>query len=278
VTFHNVLKFGALPLDQALRALLTLFRDGMGSAVEIEFALEASDWGRMTPRGTPAPKHTLYVLQVRPQAQQALESDIQTQGHPEGEIVCTTDRSLGHGLIDTIEDIVVVTRSDLEATDTPAVAQQVGEFNAALQAEKRPYLLVGPGRWGSSDPRLGIPVKWGQIAGAKVIIETDFATREVEPSQGAHFFHNVTCFRIGYLSLSNMDHRATVARRRIDMDWLDAQPTFAATSMVRHIRLDVPLRVYLDGRSGSAAILRPAVGVDPAAAVGVVASPPNAVE
>ncbi len=278
VTFHNVLKFGALPLAPALRALLSLFRDGMGSAVEIEFALEASDWGRVGSRGGPTPKHTLYVLQVRPQAQQAFESDVQTEGHPEGEVVCTTDRSLGHGHLENIEDIVVVTRNDLEATDTPAIAQQVGEFNASLQAEKRPYLLVGPGRWGSSDPRLGIPVKWGQIAGAKVIIETDFATREVEPSQGAHFFHNVTCFRIGYLSLSNMDHRATAARRCLDTAWLEAQPTHAQTSMVRHIRLDAPLRVFLDGRSGSAAILRPAPPPDPNAVTAVVASPPNAVE
>jgi hypothetical protein len=137
------------------------------------------------------------------------------------------------------------------------------QLNAALQAEKRPYLLVGPGRWGSSDPRLGIPVKWGQIAGAKVIIETDFDTREVEPSQGAHFFHNVTCFRIGYLSLSNLDHRGTRHRRRIDRAWLDAQPVQGRLPGVRHIRLDVPLSVLLDGRSGAATILKPGVPVLP---------------
>ena len=257
ISFHNILKFGAIPLAAALRALLSLFRDGIGSPVEIEFALDAGDWGRAARPGVPAPKPTLYVLQVRPQAQQAFESDVQTEGFPPEEILCSTDRSLGHGKLMNIEDVVVVIRDDLEATETPAVAQQIGELNAALLAEKRPYLLVGPGRWGSSDPRLGIPVKWGQISGAKVIIETDFSNREVEPSQGAHFFHNVTCFRIGYLSLSNLDHRATTSRRRIDHRWLAAQPSHAETAFVRHVRLKAPLRVLLDGRTGAATILKP---------------------
>jgi hypothetical protein len=205
------------------------------------------------------------VLQVRPQATQALDAIVDTEGFEASELLCHTDRSLGHGVVDGIRDIVIVKRHDLEATETPAVAQQVGVINAKLQAEKRPYLLVGPGRWGSSDARLGIPVKWAQIAGAKVIVETNFKDREVEPSQGAHFFHNVTSFRIGYLTLSNVDQRETTDRRQLDAGWFERQPTFFETAEVRHLRLEHPLRVRLDGRKSVAVILKPAVEPDLAA-------------
>jgi len=161
-------------------------------------------------------------------------------------------------VVDGIRDIVFVKRQDLEAHETPAVAEQVGVLNARLSAEKRPYLLVGPGRWGSSDSRLGIPVKWAQIAGAKVIVETPFGQREVEPSQGAHFFHNVTSFRIGYLTLSNLDHRATAHKRLCDMGWLEQQPVFGESADVKHLRLEKPIRVLLDGKHSSATILKPA--------------------
>jgi hypothetical protein len=196
------------------------------------------------------------VLQVRPQATQVLDSNVDTENHPADAVLCRTQRSLGHGTIDGIRDIVLVKRSDLEATETPAVASEVGQLNAKLQAEKVPYLLIGPGRWGSSDPRLGIPVKWAQIAGAKVIVESDFADREVEPSQGAHFFHNLTSFRIGYLTLSNLEHRMRFERGSLDMGWLLEQPHVFETRDVRHIKLTRPLRIMLDGRNGKATILK----------------------
>jgi len=263
VSFHNLLRYESIPLAAALRTLLEVFREGMGSAVEIEFALEAGDWGRSQKRGHPAARPVLYVLQVRPQADQNFETEVETEGFAEADVVCTSDRSMGHGRLSNIADIVLVERSDLEATDTPGIAQQVGQINTALMTEKRPYLLIGPGRWGSSDRRLGIPVTWSQIAGAKVIVETDFDNREVEPSQGAHFFHNVTCFRVGYLTLSNLDHRGTWQRRRLDRAWLDTLPVHAQLPGVRHLRLETPLSVLLDGRSGTATILKPGVPVLP---------------
>lgn len=257
VTFHNILKHEALPLAPALEALLELFKQGMGGAVEVEFALDGGDWGRFTPRGAVPEQPTLYVLQVRPQATQALDAKVETEDLDEATVLCRTDRSLGHGVIDGLTDLVVVKRRDLEASETPAIADQVGQINARLQAEGRPYVLVGPGRWGSSDARLGIPVKWAQIAGAKAIVETDFADRQVEPSQGTHFFHNVTSFRIGYLTLSNLDRHASAERRRLDTAWLEAQPTIFETAEVRHVRLDKPLKVLLDGRKSTAVILKP---------------------
>ena len=257
VTFHNLLKYGALPVAPALAELLERFKEGLGGAVEVEFALDGGDWGRWPAGGREPELPSLYVLQVRPQATQVLDFNVETDGFPADQVLCRTDRSLGHGVVDGIRDVVFVKRQDLESNETPAVAQQVGEINARLVAEKRPYLLVGPGRWGSSDSRLGIPVKWAQIAGVKVIVETNFADREVEPSQGTHFFHNVTSFRIGYLTLSHVDRQATVDERRLDARWFEEQPTCFETSEVRHIRFERPLRIRLDGRKSTAVILKP---------------------
>lgn len=252
VTFHNVLKWDALPLAPALAELLRLVREGMGCAVEIEFALDAGDWGRTVKSGR---EPTLYVLQVRPQATPSLEGLVDVEGISPEQMLCRTNRSLGHGIVEGIRDVVFVKRSNLQATETPAVANQIGEINRKLVAEKRGYLLVGPGRWGSSDPRLGIPVKWSQIAGAKVIIETAFEDRVVEPSQGAHFFHNVTSFRIGYLTLASPD-RILPDERALDEAWLAKQRVESETSEVTHVRLDVPLRVLLDGRKSRGAIIK----------------------
>ena len=259
VSFHNVLKWGAVPLAEALAELLKLFRDGMGCPVEIEFALDAGEWGQHVPfaEGREPQPPMLYVLQVRPQGTQQSDVAVDIEDVAPESVLCCSDRSLGHGIIDNIRDVVFVKRQDLEARETPAVAEQVGQINARLVAEKRPYLLIDPGRWGSSDPRLGIPVKWSQIAGAKVIVETRFGEREVEPSQGAHFFHNVTSFRIGYLTLSNVDRRDTAHKRAIDLAWLEAQPACGETADVRHVRLAHPIRVMLDGKHGAATILKP---------------------
>lgn len=258
VSFHNVLRWNALPLAAALKEMLALFREGFGCPIEIEFAVDAGDLGRTVPPGRTPRRPCLHVLQVRPQATtQALEGTVETEGFDESRILCRTDRSLGHGVIEGIRDVVYVKRSDLQATETPRVAEQVGVLNAELSAHQTPYLLVGPGRWGSSDPRLGIPVRWAQIAGARVIVETVFQDREVEPSLAAHFFHNVTAFRIGYLTISNVDRRDAEHRRHLDAAWLEAQPVVADLGEVRHVHLDRPLRVLLDGRRSTATILKP---------------------
>jgi len=252
VSFRNVLQWDAMPLAPALAELLKLFRDGMGCAVEIEFALDDGGWGRP---GAQDP--VLYVLQVRPQGVHIGDAAVELGAFEPSRVLCRTNRSMGHGVVEGVRDIVFVKRHDLQATETPQVAEQVGRFNAKLQAARTPYMLVGPGRWGSSDPGLGIPVKWAQIAGAKVIVETDFTHREVEPSQGAHFFHNVTSFRIGYLAMGHVDRRDTSHERELDLDWLLSRPRDEETADVAHVRLDGPMRILLDGRRGAAVVLKP---------------------
>ncbi|OFZ78892.1 MAG: hypothetical protein A2583_11830 [Bdellovibrionales bacterium RIFOXYD1_FULL_53_11] len=241
VTFNNILKWNSVPLAAALKELLLRLREGLGYAVELEFAMDHNE---------------LYILQVRPQAMQMIEGGEQSGELPSGKVFCRTDRSLGHGIVEGIKDIVYIRRADVECWDTPRIAMEVGRLNAQFQAEGRPYMLVGPGRWGSSDSRLGIPVKWAQISAARVIIETSFADREVEPSQGAHFFHNLTSFGIGYLTLSNVDRMATASKRHIDTAWLDALPAVQETADVRHVRFEKALRIHMDGRKGSAVVFR----------------------
>lgn len=253
VTFHNVLKWEAIPLAPALAELLSLVREGLGSAVEIEFAVDAGSWGKPSSRPR---EPTLYLLQVRPQATPVLDGLVDLDGLAADALLCKTSRSLGHGLIEGIRDIVYVARRDLSAMETPLVAREVGAVNARLVEQKRPYALIGPGRWGSSDPRLGIPVRWSQISGAKVIVETPFVDRVVEPSQGAHFFHNVTSFRIGYLTVPDPEQRTT-DDHPLDEAWLSSAGQRDELREVLHLTLEAPLRVLLDGRRSVGAILKP---------------------
>ena len=245
VTFNNILRFGALPLAEAMEVLLSTMRAGFGHGVEIEFAVDV-------PRGAPA---HLHVLQVRPQS--GVQRDVVAVPRdlaPEAAL-CRTEVSLGNGVFRDIRDIVYVKQDFLTTGGVRRAAEEVGMLNTALIG--RPYLLVGPGRWGSSDPHLGIPVVWSQIAGAQIIVETDFEGRSVEPSQGSHFFHNVLSMQLGYLTLSTPEQRAGRRLAELDCEWLDAQPAATELSTARHVQLEGPLTAYLIGREGSATILKP---------------------
>ena len=243
VTFNNILKWSELPLASHLQDLLNIFRHGMGGDVEIEFAV---DLGGSEPR--------LYVLQVRPMAVRDYADDDETLAkYPESQLLCRTGRALGDGRPSGIRDVVYVKQVPLDGLRTPQVAMQIGEVTDALRAESAPYMLIGPGRWGSLDPSLGIPVDWSQIAGARVIVETVMGDEPLEPSQGTHFLHNITHQRIGYLTLDGSD-----PTQLLDIDWLDAQPAEQETAAVRHVRVAAPLRVHLDGRHARAIVAKPA--------------------
>jgi hypothetical protein len=211
--------------------------------VEIEFAVDAPPGPGITP--------CLYLLQIRPQATHLFDLATELERHDDDEVLCRSPRALGHGSIAELKDIVYVRPDHLDSSTTPAIAGTVGKLNATLQQEHAPYLLIGPGRWGTTDPRLGIPVEWSQIAGARVIVETMFSDRAVEPSQGSHFFHNIASLQIGYLTVDPKDGAF------LDTAWLEAQPARFESERVRHIRLERPLSAYIDGRSGNAAVLKP---------------------
>jgi hypothetical protein len=240
-TFNNILKWKALPLADALLDLLRMLREAMGGEVEFEFAVDLASRAKL-PR--------LYLLQVRPLPSAQSGPPVELDEVAKENILLRTDRALGHGRIDDIADVLYVRTDEPSVAATPGIAAEVGRLNQELRNEGRPYLIIGPGRWGTSDPALGIPVAWSQIAGARVIVEAPMTNRHVEHSQGTHFFQNVTARRIGYLTLT------PDAEPFLDRAWLDGLPASYESPLLRHVRLDRPLAVYLDGRRGRAVVLK----------------------
>ena len=243
VTFANLLKWREVPFTEALSELLSTFREAMGSEVEIEFALNLSE--------SDSNKPCLYVLQVRPMAALAVasEEDLAVD-HPDERVLVRSQRCLGHGQAQAA-DLVYVGRIPMDAPSTRSAAAHLGAVTADLQKEGRPYILVGPGRWGSADPNLGIPVDWTQIRGVQTLVETGVDGRHIEPSQGTHFLQNITFLRIGYLTVNGR------AGEWFDRDWLEGLTPLRTEGPVRHYRFESPASVRIDSRRGMAVILKP---------------------
>ncbi len=252
VTFNNILKWQSVPLAASLDELLRVLGRGLGCAVEVEFAVDMGDWGK--PATAEARPPTLHILQIRPASSPVLTQSVELAEAPSDEIFIRTDQALGHGVHTDVRDVVYVKPGTVDGLPGKAVAEEVGQVNAALREQGVGFVLIGPGRWGSSDPRLGIPVEWRHIAGARVIAETPLKDRRVEPSQGTHFFQNITSLGVGYLTLTRVSRDG---QSFVDLDWLDRQPAVRETAAVRHVRFEHPLAIYLDGRRGTATILKP---------------------
>jgi hypothetical protein len=244
VTFAPILKHELFPLAEVLNRLLELGAWGLGGPVEIEFAVNLS-----VPAGVP---REFGFLQLRPLALSRETEELELGAVDPGRLLCRSDRVLGNGRIEGVRDLVVVDRSRFERARSHATAQEVALLNAELMAEGTPYLLVGVGRWGSSDPWLGIPVAWEQIAGARVVVEAGFGDFRVTPSQGTHFFQNLTSFNVGYFTV-NPD----ADEGYLDWAWLEAQPAVSESGAVRHLRLDRPLVVLMNGKTNQGQILKP---------------------
>ncbi len=236
INFAPLLVHDGMPLNALVRRLLGVCEDELGEKVEIEFAAalgregdDPSDFG---------------FLQVRPMVVSEDFVEVTPQELDEAGVLIASDSVMGNGVVSGVRDIVYVRPGSFEARLTGTIAAQVARRNDALLGEGRPYLLIGFGRWGSSDPWLGIRVDWGQICGAKVIVEATLPTMNVDLSEGSHFFHNISSFGVSYFCVRHE------GRRRIDWEWLDMQPAVAETDLVRHIRLDHPLTIKVDGRTG----------------------------
>ena len=158
---------------------------------------------------------------------------------------------MGNGRIEGIQDLVVVDFQRFERSRSREAAAEIGRLNNRLMSAGTPYVLIGVGRWGSRDPWLGIPVTWDQVAGAKVIVEAGLRDLKVTPSQGSHFFQNLTSFNVGYFTVNPEDGQGL-----LDWDWLDTQPAESAQAHVRHLRLAKPLLVKMNGRKGEGVILK----------------------
>ena len=244
VSFAPVLKHGRFPLPQILDRLMTTGEQALGRPVEIEFAVRMPQVD-----GEPA---AFGFLQLRPLVLSREGEDIRLDDVDPERLVCQSSVVLGHGRLENLLDAIVVDSHRFERPRSREVAHEVAHLNAKLSAENRPYLLIGVGRWGSTDPWLGIPVAWDQISGARAIVESGFRDFRVAPSQGSHFFQNLTAFQIGYFTV-NPD----AGEGFVDWQWLAAQPAVEEHGCVRHLRFESPLVVMMNGKISHGMIFKP---------------------
>jgi hypothetical protein len=216
----------------------------MNRPAEIEFAVCLSS--------DPKKPHEFGFLQMRPLVLHRETENLDLDEAPLEALRCRSARVMGNGSIHAIRDVVVVDFHRFDRSKSQAAATEIGRFNGALIAEGRPYLLIGVGRWGSTDPWLGIPVTWDQIAGARVIVESGFRDVCVVPSQGSHFFQNLMSFQVGYFTVN-----AESGDGFLDWDWLAAQPAEGVQGFVRHLRFEEPIVVKMNGRKTQGLIYKP---------------------
>ncbi len=236
----RVLDFGpmlvgeTLALNDLVSHLLPLAERVAGCPVELEFAIDRTEAG----------KHRFCLLQMRAMMVPAGESKVSLLELNEPGVVLASEQALGHGVKDDISDIIYIKPDSFDLGQTPAIALEVEKLNNTLLSAGRPYMLIGFGRWGSADHWLGVPVDWGQISGARVIVESSFRGLNPDPSQGTHFFHNLISFQVSYLTVRGS------GSSRIDWKWLERQTTVQETTYLRHVQLDEPMLVRLDGVAG----------------------------
>jgi CheY-like chemotaxis protein len=245
VSFAPVLKHDVFPLAPLLEQLTKMGEDAFGRPIEIEFAVRL-------PQDSKDPADFGF-LQVRPLVLSREGEELHLDEVDPVSLVCQSSKVLGNGRITDLCEVVVVDFHRFERARSQEVARGVAHFNAQLSAQGLPYLLIGVGRWGSTEPWLGIPVEWDEISGARVIVEAGFRDFRVTPSQGSHFFQNLTAFQVGYFTV-NPD----AGEGFVDWQWLASAPSVEEDGCVRHLRFDTPLAVVMNGRTSQGLIFKPA--------------------
>lgn len=244
VTFAPILKHRIFPLPEILELVLDMGTWGMGTPVEIEFAVNMS-----VPHDKPK---EFAFLQIRPLVLSYELEELDVENVNPDDVICQSTQVLGNGVVTDIHDIVVVDIHKFDRGKSREAAAEVSTLNAKLVAQRRPYVLIGVGRWGSLDHWLGIPVTWDQIAGAAAIVESGFKDLNVTPSQGSHFFQNITSFRVGYFTVN-----AFVNLGFIDWDWLLAQQPVELLQYTAHLQFDQAITVKINGHKNKGIILKP---------------------
>ncbi|QQS38330.1 MAG: histidine kinase [Ignavibacteriales bacterium] len=244
VTFGPILRNKLFPLPEIIDLLLDMGTWGMGTPVEIEFAVNMSVEKDM-PR-------EFGLLQMRPLVISRESEELNIEELDQKDMICVSNQVLGNGIIREIYDVVYVDYHSFDRARSRDVAREVSAFNQKLISENRPYLLIGVGRWGTLDPWLGIPVNWEQIAGAKAIIETGFKEMSVEPSQGSHFFQNITSFMIGYFTVNEHKHQGF-----INWDWLLSQTPVESKEFTRVLRFEKPITIKMNAHQNKGIIYKP---------------------
>jgi len=232
ISFAGVLQHGVIPLPELLQKVIRYGQEEMGRPVEIELAVNLHE----------EKKGELYLLQIRPMVDNTMQLDEDIRLIPDADCLIRSHNAIGHGIITDVSDVVYVKTENFNAADNQLIADEVERINRGFLSRGEHYILVGPGRWGSSDPWLGIPVKWPHISAAKVIVEAGLKSYHIDPSQGTHFFQNLTSFGVGYFTVNDFLGDG-VYRQQL----LDGLPAVEETEHIRHIRFPHPLTIKIDG-------------------------------
>ncbi len=242
INFAPILKTKVISFNELVKKILKISEEKFKTQVEIEFAMVYDPENNNPAR--------FGFLQVRPMVVSNKLVDVHIEDYEQDEIFINSNHVMGNGINDTIKDIVFIKPNDFRAEYTQAMAMEIDEINSSLIDKDIDYLLIGFGRWGTSDPWLGIPVVWNQISGAKIIVESSLPDMNPDYSQGSHFFHNITSFGIFYFSCKNTQ------KIKIDWNWLLQQKIINEKKYVQHVRLSSPLKIMLDGRNGIGVALK----------------------
>lgn len=245
ISFAHILQHELFPLNEVLKNVLDVCRTEMGRPIEIEFAVNIRD----------KDDAQFYLLQIRPIVDNKLSLETDLQDIDKKKLILFSENALGHGIYSDIQDIVYVKTENYNAANNAKIADEIEQMNKKLNEQEKNYALIGPGRWGSSDPWLGIPVKWTFISQAQVIVELVLDNYRVEPSQGSHFFQNLTSFGAAYLTLSPSLNKEELW----NLDFLNAQPADYESEYIRLVHFESPVVAKIDGRKGYGVIEKPTV-------------------
>ena len=244
LSFVNILQHDVFPLADTLDQILRIGQQEMGRPVEIEFAvnMDPSDHTRAT----------FYLLQIRPivDNKEIMDEDLRLVKNEE--TILSSTSVLGHGIVGDVQDIIYVKTGAFNSSNNQLIAYEIEKMNRSFTDQEKGYVLVGPGRWGSSDSWLGIPVKWPHISNARVIVECGLENYRVDPSQGTHFFQNLTSFGVGYFTVNPFKGDGW-----FDEAFLNAQPAVEETEYLRHVRFDAPITIKMDGKKSLGVVLKP---------------------
>jgi len=245
ITFENILKNETFPLANILDNLLEIGEKALGTPVEIEFAVNLTN----TPQNNVFP--TFYLLQIRPLAVESSSALLFDEIPDHTKLLLYTEKGMGNGVIQNLYDIIYLDPEKFDNLKTLEMQAEIESLNEIMKNKNLQYILIGPGRWGSQDRFLGVPVKFIQVSNARVIVEVGLENFNIEPSQGTHFFHNIVAMKVGYF---NIQYNSMTDF--LDWDWLKKQTILEKTNYFVHVRTDHALRVCMDGKTGISVIFK----------------------
>ncbi|MCK4524646.1 hypothetical protein KAU15_06940, partial [candidate division WOR-3 bacterium] len=241
INFDYILKYGYFPLADILSTLMGIFEKAMGSPVEIEFAVDLNK--------NDEDKFLFYILQIKPIIRYKNKFIVNKSSVNENNIILFSSKAMGNGEINNITDIIFVDPKTFNKFNTLDIANEIKIINKKMLDKKTKYVLIGPGRWGSQDKHLGIPVDWADISSAKIVVETEIEGFRIDPSLGSHFFHNIISMNIGYFAVS------LIGKDTINWEKMKQAKIIEKMKYITHIRFDEPLIITMDGINSKAMIL-----------------------